>query len=113
MVEVVVAAVIFALTAVGFYATISALTAPAEQSSRDVTAAFLGKQKLEELRSAVDATTWDSGSMVANPLAPGVHPAQNVVVDGITYSVQYTVFDDNVDGNGRPHGRRVSVNVTY
>jgi len=111
MVEVVVAAVIFALTAAGFYATISALTAPAELSTKAVTAAFLGKQKLEELRTAVNADDWEESdptkyTLVKNHKYDTLPP---INIDGIDYTIEYTVSDDDPATGGR----EVSLTVTW
>ena len=99
MVEVIVAAVIFALAAAGIFATITALSKPATESDHSVTAAFLGKQMLEELRTHVDATTWSSA--IGNPLKDGTYNSiATPTIDGIDYDISYTVTDDP-DSDGR------------
>jgi len=107
LVEIVIAAIIFSLVSIGLYATISALSGPAELSTKETTAAFLGKEALERLRLAVNAEVWDDSSPATNPLAPGPH-ATSVPVDGVTYTIQYDVSDDASAG-----GRFVNLNVTW
>jgi prepilin-type N-terminal cleavage/methylation domain-containing protein len=106
VVEVIVASVIFALTAAGIFATVSALNQPATESSEEVTAVFLGKRILEDLRKDVDATTWTGG-----PLDPANSPytMNAVVVDGVTYTPVYSVMND-------PNGtsaRKVTLNILW
>jgi len=116
MVEVVVAAVIFALTAAGFYATISALTAPAEAKTQEVTAAFLAKQKLEELRTAVNADDWDTGTEATGYGLENNHTYNNeppVIVDGITYQIQYTVIPVGETNSFNQTGRQVSMTISW
>lgn len=104
IVEVVVAALIFAITVAGAMGAVSSLRAPAAASKEDITAAFIGKQVLEDLRSAVDAETWASGD-----LSNGVHTLANMTVGGVTYTPTYTVSDD-------PSGtqaKKVDLTVTW
>ena len=108
MVEVVVAAVIFALTAAGFYATIAALTSPAESASKRVTAAFLAKQKLEELRTAVNADDWEKTHDVGYLLEENYPYSEDVVVDHVTYHIDYTLTPD-----GNTDGREIDLQVTW
>ncbi len=99
IVEVVVAAVIFAITSVGILTTISVFRQPAKVSERKVQAAFYAQRILEDLRSQVDQTTWND---VSSPLATGTHP----ISSGI-YSGNYVVTAD-------PDGYRVvNVNLNW
>jgi type II secretory pathway pseudopilin PulG len=99
LVEVVVATLVFSLAAAGIIATISALTQPAAQSSREVKAAMLGKQILENLRNSVDAETWGQAT---SPLSPIGGPHNNgtydaifpIPIDGTDYTPTYQVTDD-------------------
>ena len=89
MVEAVVAALIFAAVVVGIFSTTAALKKPAVNSDKKLTAAYLGKQVLEDLRSKVDQRDWDTGALkVGGPytLPPIVNPTY-----GVTYTVTYTV----------------------
>jgi len=107
LVEVIVAAVIFLLSAAGLLATISAMSQPAAQSSREMTATLIGKQVLEELRQDVDAVTWDTVGANLEPAVAHVRPA--VLVDGVTYTPTYTVTPDPQGTRGRV----VNVTVTW
>ncbi len=106
IVEVIVSAVIFTLAVAGIFATISALRSPATESSQEVTAAFVGKRILDDMRTEVSALTWSGGS-----LDPSGSPyALNaIVVDGISYTPTYIVEPDP-DGTG---ARKVTLNVTW
>lgn len=98
MVEVVVAAIIFALAAAGIFSTISAMTRPAAESDNEVTAALIAKKYLEDMRHEVRADQWDA---TGAPLALGSHsfyPPEEV--DNINYTINYTVRDDD-DTDGR------------
>ena len=116
--EVIVASLIFVLVIIGVFSTISSLSEPSEESTREVTAALIGKQILENLRLAVDARFWDSGdsyslSPTGGPLSDGVYPLDEVIINygsyNETYFPTYQVIDD-------PYGsqaRQVTVNVTW
>ena len=102
--EVVIATMIFTLAMAGVFATISQLRQPAVASSQQVTAAFIGKKILDDLRSEVSATTWNSGL-----LTPGNTYMNQVTVGTITYNATYTVQNDP---NGT-NARQVTLNVTW
>ena len=102
-VEVVVASVIFTLVAVGMFATISIVRQPAEESSEEITAAFVGKQILENLRKEVDAATWGTG-----PLSVGTY-TNLVEVDGVFYNATYIVEDDP----GTTSAKKVTMNLKW
>jgi prepilin-type N-terminal cleavage/methylation domain-containing protein len=104
LVEVVVAAIIFAIAAAGMMATVSSLTTPAAESSREVTAAFIGKQILENLRRNVNAENWNTGN-----LSTGFHPAFNTTINEVGYISRYRVVADPAG----TAGRQVILNVTW
>ena len=97
--EVTVAALIFALTAVGIVSTISSLRTPSATSEKDLQAAYYGQNILDDLRAKVDQNAWLDP---ANPLAVGTHTLPS---SGI-YNVVYTVTDDGA-------GRNVVLNITW
>lgn len=103
IVEVVMASIIFALTAAGIYTTLSALRQPAGESARDVTAAFLGEQFLQSMRNEVDQSTWNSGRLTL-----GNHTETPVIINGITYSIAYTVSADSLSD-----ARKVVLNISW
>ena len=90
MVEAVVAALIFAAVVVGIFSTTAALKKPAIGSDKKLTAAYYGKQILEDLRSKVDQRDWD---LAAGSLSLGPHPPVTMFnpTYGVTYTVTYTV----------------------
>ncbi len=102
--EVIIATVIFTLTMAGIFASISQLRKPAVDSSREVTAAFLGKQILDDLRSKVDPQTWSTGG-----LAVGTYGPIDVPVGDLTYTYRYTVSDDP----NATSARQVTITVSW
>jgi len=101
MVEVVVAAVLFAAASAGVFATISFTNRSLESNTR-VQAATFGKKILDRLRGAVVSATWNTGD-----LSIGTHTI-NVGSDADfpACSAVYVVSDA---GNG---ARKVEVNAT-
>lgn len=99
IIEVTIAALIFALTAVGIVSTISSLRTPSATSEKDLQAAYYGQNILDNLRAKVDERAWMS---VSNPLAVGTHtlPPQGI------YNAVYNVTDDGT-------GRGVVLNITW
>lgn len=104
IVEVVVAALIFALAVTGVFSAIGALRGPAVASKEDITAAFVGKQVLEDLRTEVDAETWTTGS-----LANGNYTLPAVTVDGVAYTPSYLVTNDP----GGTQAKKVDLTITW
>jgi len=105
LVEVVVASVVFAISAAGTIAMISSLNKPAHETSDAVTASLVGKQILEEFRKEVDMATWDE---VDGKLAVGDHTLADIVIDGQTYTPTYTVVED-----ASTRARRVDLHVDW
>ncbi len=104
MIEVVVATVIFSLAMAGIFASISNLRQPAVESTQEVTAAFIGKRILEDLRGEVNAETWNAGK-----LTRGIHNLPDIVQGNQTYTATYTVTDDT-DGTS---ARQVTLNISW
>ena len=110
IVEVVVAALIFAIAAAGFYSAVVGLTQQTEPLNQRAKAAFIGKQILEDLRTSVNAENWGSlGSNLSPKVADNPHILLPVTVDNVVYNRQYNVIDDP-DGTG---ARRVVLNITW
>ncbi|NJN78757.1 MAG: prepilin-type N-terminal cleavage/methylation domain-containing protein [Saprospiraceae bacterium] len=107
IIEVTIASVIFAIAAAGILATITAMRRPAEVSQERVTAAYLGKTLMEELRSEVNASTWDPSRSNASNLRLGNHRVQRTV-DGVTYNLAYTISE--LSNNGP---RRMDLTITW
>ena len=103
--EVIVAAVIFTIAMAGIFTSISNLRQPAAESSQEVTAAFIGKKILDNLRTQVSAQTWNG---VDGLLSLGTH-SNSVTVGNMIYDVMYNVENDPA-GTG---ARRVTLNVTW
>ena len=98
-----VAAVIFSIATVGVFATIGSIRKPASKTDRSLEAAYIAQQTLESMRNNVDALTWDTG-----PLSVGTHNLADIVRNGITYSISYTVVEDATS-----KARKVTVNVNW
>ena len=75
LVEVLVAAVIFSIAVAGLFSVFSITRQTSDASERELQAAYLGRQLLEELRAKVDQRNWD-------PTAPDTW---YLVCDGGTY----------------------------
>lgn len=97
MVEVLIVAVILSISVIGVMATMSAQKGPAVESDEKVQAALAAKQFLEELRSKVDASTYNTGD-----LSLGAH--NNISYGG--YTINYLV---SADGNAR----KVDLNIAW
>ncbi len=107
LVEVIVASLIFTITIAGVLSSIAILKPPAEFSEKGVNAAYYAKNILEDLRSKVDARTWnDPNDGTITSLAPGVHSG-SAVISNVTYATTYTVTSD---ANG---GRQVDMTVSW
>ena len=118
--EVVVSALIFAIATAGILATATTMRKPAVDSSEDVTAAFLAKRILDDLRSNLDSVTWSQSQTDGGPFEEnktytlansGLTLLAPVTIDSgnghtVTYTPSYTVVRD-------PHGTRARmVNLT-
>ena len=99
MVEVIVAAVLFAVSAAGIFATIT-YTRPSAVSDSRIKAALYSKKVLDSLNKAVEGATWDSGL-----LSVGSHnwPAD---AEFTGYTATYTVSDAG-------GARKVVVNIHW
>ncbi len=109
--EVIIATVIFSMVVAGSITAVSALRKPAYASKEDVTAAYLAKQILEELRCDVHAGTWNTGGLNPNggPGGDGLYNNLNaVVIDGITYTPSYQVENDTLTG-----ARKVTLTIDW
>ncbi|HOY09885.1 MAG TPA: hypothetical protein PLB05_07405 [Candidatus Omnitrophota bacterium] len=109
--EVIIATLIFSFVVGGSISAISALKKPAYASKGDVTAAYLAKQILEELRSDVRADNWNAGGLNPDggPGGDGIYNNLNaVVIDGITYTPSYQVENDTLTG-----ARKVTLTIDW
>lgn len=129
MVEIIVSALIFSIAVAGMFATISSLQKPAEESREDISAAYVGKQILEDLRKEIDAETWDTladtgaldvdpGGAGTCPGAPGMdhnlsdlpgYAIDTVTIDSITYTPTYRVDCDP----GGTAGKKVTLDIAW
>lgn len=124
IIEVIISAMIFTIAVAGVLATVSSLSKPAADTADEVTAAFMGKRILDQLRREVDASStagWDTSSSPLNPNGGdgnGSYDASDsvtstllapVTIDGITYTPTYTVEPDP-DGT---NGRKVTLTITW
>ena len=101
IVEALVASLILTISVVGVFATMSAQKAPTASADKRVQAALAGKQFLEDLRSKVDATTYNQSG---GPFDPATNPHGPFVVNG--YTINYNV---TAVGNAR----KVDLSVTW
>jgi len=85
MTEVVIAAVIFALAAVGIAAMASNLRQPAQESAYDVTAMMIGKGIIANLRRTYS---------YSNGLGGNPHILSNITINSVTYMPYYNVYSD-------------------
>jgi len=105
LIEVIMAAVIFSIAAVGLFSTFSVQRESSDRSERRLQAAYCGRQVLEELRAKIDQRNWDSGY-----LQEGVHPpllSYTLAPPCDAYLVNYTV------ANVATGGRKVTLNITW
>lgn len=106
--EVIIATIIFSLAMAGVFSSIANLRAPSVESSQEVTAAFIGKRVLDDLRSSVNAESWNDPA--TGKLLPGTtYPITPVVVSGKTYNGTYSVSPDP-DGT---NARQVTLNIMW
>lgn len=106
MVEAMVSALILSIAVVGAFATMASQKAPAVESNQRVEAALVAKQFLEDLRSKVDATTYDAPG---GPFDPNANPHDGGTVvgaSGITYTLTYTV-------TAAGSARKVDLNIDW
>ena len=112
LVEVVVASLIFTVTIAGVLSSIAILKPPADFSEKGIEATYYAQKVLEDLRSKVDARTWnDPNDGTLSSLAPGAHASPPVVIDGVAYTATYIVTPDVV--GGQEIGREVSMTVSW
>ncbi len=109
LVEIIVSSLIFAIAAAGVFATVSMLKQPTNVSSKEVTAAFIGKRILEDLRTQVDANNWNTGELAIGTHPPLTGPTTPVIVNGISYAPSYVVSADSKGTSAR----KVVLNITW
>jgi type II secretory pathway pseudopilin PulG len=107
--EVVVAALIFAIATAGILATASSMKKPAVDSSEDVTAAFLAKRILDDLRSQLDSETWNLNMAQNGAFSVGSHTMNAVTVGSKTYTPSYNVL---ADPNGTA-ARKINLKISW
>ncbi len=85
LVEVIVTSLIFALAAFGILTTVSILRPEGANSSQRLQAAYAGKQLIDDLRSYVDARSWNNAT---GPLAVGILHNQTIGNFSINYILE-------------------------
>ncbi len=94
-IEIVVASVIFSITTVGVLTTFSLLRQPAKDTDKKLQASYMAERLLEELRSQVDASTWNTAGGSLDPNTAHSFPGFTDPATGITYTgYSYTVTED-------------------
>ena len=108
-VEVMVTSIIFVIASYGIFAAISGVNPSDNNSLARLEAAYIGKQVLEDLRTQVDARTWDDA--LANDLTPPTYGPINITGVHGTYTVSANISSDDY---GYSEGlRRVELTVDY
>ena len=103
LLEVIIAAIIFTITAAGLLTAISMTRRPAQDSTAKVQAMFRLKQLLDALASQVSANTWfDSSS--------NLYPGTYSITDEI-YTINYIVSYTNALDPNSP--RLITANISY
>ncbi len=103
--EAVIAAIVFVIAVTGVLATIGNIKKPSARTDRSLTAAYVGQQVLEAMRTNVDAGTWDDPGSPLSLL--GTHSGSKPV-NGVTYTYTYTVVQDPIS-----KARRVTITVNW
>lgn len=88
--EVLIASIIFIIAVFGILSSMTMIAPQAEESSDRLKAAYAGKHVLDQLRSQIDADSWNDTS---GELSVGTH---NRCVDG--HFVEWTVTEIGTDG---------------
>ena len=110
IVEAMVAAMVFAIAAVGVFSTISSSQKPSVSSDNSLQAAYIGQQILENMHSNVDASTWaDSASPLYGTTSGTAHVCPTVTPPLPSgWTCNYTVTEDAVS-----KARQVVLNITW
>ncbi len=103
LLEVIIAAIIFTITAAGLLTAVSLTRIPAQDSTAKVQAMFRLKQLMDALASQVSANTWN---LANSNLYPGTYEYSDGVYN-ITYNVSY---ENALDPNSP---RLVTANISY
>ena len=109
IIEVIVTSVIFIIAAFGIMSTLATSQPQSTNSAKRLKAAFIGRQFLDELRTKVDARTWDQGN---NDLSVGTHGP--ITVDGYDGAIRWTINQQIVDGKSDyNNGRYIQLYIDY
>lgn len=103
LLEVIISAIIFTITAAGLLTAISMTRRPAQESTAKVQAIFHLKELMDSLASQVSANTWN---LASSNLAVGTYDYTSGVYN-ITYEVSLA---DPSDPNGP---RIITANISY
>lgn len=104
--EIVITSIIFLITAVGIYATLSKISPQAATATRQLEAANIGRSTVENLLAQVSADTWSGNS----DLIPGVNRSFNVGMIQVNYYLQ-DVSDPGYAPEEAP--RQLFMTITY
>ena len=103
LLEVIISAIIFTITAAGLLTAISMTRRPAQDSSAKVQAMFHLKELLDSLSSQVSANTW-------NVASSNLYPGNYTFSEGV-YNITYEVTLENPSDPNSP--RRVNATIAY
>ena len=104
MVEVIVAAVVFTVAAVGVLAAISRARHPVGDADHRLQAAAYGKQILDRLRADISVDSWSGDDWQGGAKNPHWLPADS---NFLGYNAHYNVTDDALGG------KQISLNISW
>jgi hypothetical protein len=104
--EVIVAAIVFSVAAVGILSTISFLKPQSTISAKRLEAAYFGKNILEQMRLQVDTNDW---TLSGGDLDPAANPHLHTFGE---YTATWNVTDQELQGT-YPLLKKVQMSVTY
>lgn len=100
MIEILITSVVFATAVAGILAATSSVKPQSTQAMRKLQAAQIGKSMIDQLRSSIDAQTWNQSS-------GNLYPNTYNTTKGI-YNITYTITD--VPDMGL---RKLTMNISY
>ena len=107
LIEVIMAALIFAIATGGLFSTFRVQREYSNKSERKLQAAYCGRQVLEELRSKIDQRNWDSGN-----LQEGTRTYTFASAPCSAFTAAYTVTNVVIN-SVTTGGRKVTLNVNW
>ncbi|MBF0384672.1 MAG: hypothetical protein HQL27_02255 [Candidatus Omnitrophica bacterium] len=91
LLEITIAAIIFVIAGIGIFTTIAMFRPQATGSTNRLKAAYIGKYMLDELRSGVDANTWNTPSSNLFWPTPGTK-LRTITINSVDYTIEWFSF---------------------